>query len=281
MRRKAFFLPSAITAFGLSCGLFAIFRASLIPQGAVTEAILITLAGILLLAAIADILDGAVARAMKIESEFGGLFDSLADAVSFGVAPSLIIVKSISATPDGEFPLILMGAAMIYTVCGILRLVRFNVQLNATQNDEEASMAYKKHFTGLPIPAAAAAAIAWNLLIHSADLKTLITLSETAKLWSLVFQLIVLGYLMVSRFKFPSIKTLRFPVGTFQVVFFTVVIALLILYGMLSHFALVLFIFSWGYIFLSLTLAVIRLIVGKKNNTLEDFEPDDSDDFLH
>lgn len=277
MRRKAFFLPSVITAFALSCGLFAIFRASIIPQGQMTESLLVMLAGILLIAAIADILDGAVARAMKIESEFGGFFDSLQDAISFGVAPSLIILKGIPLNEEGSFPFALMGAAMIYSVCGVLRLVRFNVQMSAAQNDEEASKAHKKNFTGLPIPAAATAAIAVNLCLHASELTHLFT--DNSRLWVLSVVLVILGYLMISRWKFPSVKTLRVPVGSFQVVFFTVLIALVILYGLFSHFAIALAIFAWGYIVVSMILSLTRLFMGKKTKTLEEFEPDDSDEF--
>ena len=68
--KKIHLLPNVITAFGLSCGLFVIFRMTLLPLGGATEQTLIVIAGIMLLAALADLLDGAVARAMKAESEF-------------------------------------------------------------------------------------------------------------------------------------------------------------------------------------------------------------------
>src|SRR4029079_12520558 len=119
--------PNIITAFGLSCGLFVIFKMTMTPLGEATYAVLSATAGILLLAAFADLLDGAVARAMKAESEFGGLFDSMADAVNFGVAPSIIVLKSLSISPGIELSYLLTTAAMVYTVCGVLRLVRFSV----------------------------------------------------------------------------------------------------------------------------------------------------------
>ena len=279
MRRKAFFLPSVITAFGLSCGLFAIFRASLIPQGSVSESTLMLLAGVLLIAAIADVLDGAVARAMKIESEFGGFFDSLSDAITFGVAPSVIIVKSMPYTQDGIFPFIILGAAMIFTICGVLRLVRFNVQMMAAHHDEEIAKSHKKNFTGLPIPAGAAAAISLNLILNTESFRNLF--SDPTKQWILAAQLVLLGYLMISRWKFPSIKTFRIPLRSFQLVFMTVLSALFILYGLVIEFAPVLFIASWGYILLSIILSLARLFVGKKTSTLEEFEPDDHDDAFH
>lgn len=277
MRRKAFFLPSVITAFALSCGLFAIFRASLLPQGLLNESILTSLAGILLIAAIADMFDGAVARAMKIESEFGGFFDSLSDAISFGVAPSLIIVKSIPYSADGQFPFAMLGAAMVYAVCGVLRLVRFNVQRIAAQSDDQLALAHKANFTGLPIPAACAAAIAGTLFLYADSFKGFF--SSTEVLWIQGVQLVLLGYLMISRWKFPSVKTFRIPVKSFQLVFLTVACALFILYGLVNEFALVFFLASWGYILVSMILSFVRFFVGKKAKTLEEFEPDDSEDF--
>ena len=115
-------LPNVITAFGLSCGLFVIFKMNMIETGTVSYSVLLATAGILLLACLADLLDGAVARAMKAESDFGGLFDCLSDGITFGVAPSVIILKSLSVTPKTELSFFVTTAAMIYSVCGVLRL---------------------------------------------------------------------------------------------------------------------------------------------------------------
>ena len=88
----------------------------------------------------------------------------------------------------------------------------------------------------------------------------------------------VLGYLMVCRLKFPSLKMLDFRVPSFHLIFFTVVAAVFVLYGLLYFFPLVLALVSWAYILLAMVLSIIRLIAGKKSKTLEEFEPD-SDDF--
>ena len=117
--KKVYLLPNVITAFGLSCGLFVIFKMSMTEVGAADYQVLTATAGILLLAAFADLLDGAVARAMKAESDFGSLFDSLADAISFGVAPSVIVLKSLSVSPGTELSFFLTTAAMIFSVCGV------------------------------------------------------------------------------------------------------------------------------------------------------------------
>lgn len=112
-KRRVFLLPNVITAFGLSCGLFVIFKMSMTGIGEATPQLLTATAGILLLAAFADLLDGAVARAMKAESEFGGLFDSLADAITFGVGPSVIVLKSLSIPPGTEHSFLITTAAII------------------------------------------------------------------------------------------------------------------------------------------------------------------------
>ena len=131
--KKIALLPNVVTAFGLSCGLFVIFKMNMIGVGEVNPQILTAVTGILLLAALADLLDGAIARAMKAESDFGGIFDSLADAISFGVAPTVIILKSLSVAPGTKLSFLITTAAIIFSLCGVLRLVRFNVDRKSTR----------------------------------------------------------------------------------------------------------------------------------------------------
>ncbi len=277
MRKKFPLLPNMITAFGLSCGLFVIFKLALVPENAVDEQLLTQSIGILLLAALADLLDGAVARALKAESEFGGLFDSLADAIVFGVAPAVVVLKSFSFDLNDPTLFALMGAAMVYSICGVLRLIRFTLRSGEVKEDEAQALLNKKHFTGMPIPAAAAAAISLDLLLFSNRFQKFIPLSDEARAWVLFGGLIIIGYFMVSRWKFPSIKTLRIPVATFEKVFILVLLALLIFYGIVNHFPLTLFIGAWGYVVTAWILSIIRLIAGKKSKTLEEFEPDDEE----
>ena len=203
-------LPNVITAFGLSCGLFVIFKMNMTDVGQINYQILLAMTGILLLAAFADLLDGAVARAIKAESDFGGIFDCLADAISFGVAPSVIILKSLSIHPGTKLSFLVMTAAMVFSLCGVLRLVRFSVNALAAKGNEELEKANKKHFTGMPIPAGAAAAVSLNLFLFSDELRSLYDFSTTINAWILSIALIVLGYCMISRIKFPSVKALEY-----------------------------------------------------------------------
>lgn len=276
--KRVHLLPNVITAFGLSCGLFVIFKMTMTEVGGANYQVLTAAAGILMLAAFADLLDGAVARAMKAESEFGGLFDSLADAISFGVAPSVIVLKSLSVAPGTELSFFLTTAATVFSVCGVLRLVRFNITSTQAKADHDLAEANKKNFTGLPIPAAAAAAVSGNLFSLSDEFRYLFSISEETRAWIMIVQLVLLGYFMISRWKFPSLKSLHIRVASFQLVFLTVVCAVVIFYGLLHHFALVLFCCSWGYLVLAWTLSIIRLISGKKSKTLEDFEPEPEDE---
>lgn len=275
--KKIALLPNVVTAFGLSCGLFVIFKMNMIGIGEANPRVLTAVTGILLLAAFADLLDGAIARAIKAESDFGGIFDSLADAISFGVAPSVIILKSLSVLPGSKLSFLVTAAAILFSLCGVLRLVRFNVNALAAKSDSDLAKAQKKHFTGLPIPAAAASAVSLNLFLFSEDFISAAALSQTTEAWILSLALILLGYCMISRWKFPSIKTLEIRVASFRTVFFTVLAAVLIFYGILHYFALVLMVISWSYVCIAWTLAIIRKIAGRKSKTLEEFEPEPDD----
>lgn len=270
--KKIYLLPNVITAFGLSCGLFVIFKMNMTPVGEVSAQILTATTGILLLAAFADLMDGAIARVIKAESEFGGIFDSLADAISFGVAPSVMILKSLSVTPGTFLSFFLTIGAIVFSLCGVLRLVRFNVSALEAKGNEALALANKKNFTGLPIPAAAAAAISVNLFLASEEMQGV--LSDAARSWLLAAILLVLGYCMISRWKFPSVKNLKIRIKSFQAVCIIVLSAVFIFYGILHYFSLMFMVLSWGYIFTAWTLSLIRLIAGRKSKTLEDFEPE-------
>jgi len=233
---------------------------------------------LLLVAAIADFVDGALARVLRAESEFGFLFDSMADAISFGVAPSVLLLKTLSVEQGTLLSVYAATGCMIYSICMVLRLVRFNVTAGVAKENVELAAAQKKHFTGLPAPGGAAAAISANLLLLSPWVEDWLSISGTSRAIFLSSLMIVIGYFLICRLKFPSLKVLHFRIPSFHLVFLTVVIAILFLYGILYFFPLVLAGLSWGYVALALVLSIIRLIAGKKSKTLEDFEPE-SDDF--
>ncbi|HEV8052290.1 MAG TPA: phosphatidylcholine/phosphatidylserine synthase, partial [Parachlamydiaceae bacterium] len=168
----------------------------------------------------------------------------------------------------------------IYSVCGVLRLVRYNITGSQVKDvgDQDLIDANNKNFTGLPIPAAAAAVVSGNLFLASDEFRSVFSISEEARAWIMIAQLVVVGYFMISRWKFPSLKTLHIRVASFQLVFLTVISAVVIFYGLLHHFALVFFACAWGYLVVAWILSLIRIISGKKSKTLEDFEPEPDDE---
>ena len=278
--KRVYLVPNIVTAFGLACGLYVIFKINMLEPGCGNYEVVWTSALLLLVAAIADFIDGALARAIHAESEFGFVFDTLADAISFGVAPSVLLLKTLSVSQGTLLSFFAATGCMIYSLCGVLRLVRFNVKTNEAKGNLQMQEDQKKHFTGLPIPAAAAAAVSANLLFLSPLTQHLLDIGQNNKSIVLTSLMVILGYLMVCRLKFPSMKVLRFRIPSFHLAFLTVVLAVLFLYGILYFFPFILAGISWLYILLALILASIRMVAGKKSKTLEDFEPepDDFDD---
>lgn len=275
--RRISLIPNIVTAFSLACGLFVIFKLNIVEPGADIYQLIHASAVLLLISGCADFADGAIARAMRAESEFGVVFDSLADAVAFGVAPSVIFLKRLSLEQGTGLSFYAICGAMLFSICGILRLVRFNVKKSEAKGDRDALMAQKKNFTGLPIPAGALAAVFANLFLASSFGKKLLPLSEDAIAIILSTVMIVLGYLMISRWKFPSLKMLHVRVASYQLVLGTVILTLVLLYGLLYFFPIIMLGASWGYILLALSLSVARLIAGKKSKTLVDFEPEEEE----
>lgn len=278
--KRVYLVPNIITAFGLACGLFVIFKVNMLEPGSGDYEVVRTSAILLMIAGLADFIDGALARAIHAESEFGFVFDTLADAISFGVAPSVLMLKTLSLEQGTFLSFFSATGAMVFSLCGVLRLVRFSVKAAEAKGNLQLQAAQKKNFTGLPITAAAAAAVSANLFFLSPFVLRWIDLSSSTRAITLSCLMIVLGYFMVCRLKFPSLKVLHFPIPSFHLAFLSVIFAVFVLYGLLYFFAEILAIIAWSYVVLAVILSIIRLIAGKKSKTLEDFEPE-PDDFDH
>lgn len=275
-QRTAKIVPNMITAFGLMCGLFIIFKTNMIEVGGSTfEAVQIA-AILLILAAIADLLDGAAARAFHAITPFGCVFDSMADAVTFGVAPSVVMLKSLSIQPGTFLSFIATCGAMTFSICGILRLVRYNTEPPA----ELLEPGKMQHFTGMPIPSAAMASLSFNLLLISPSFLAFFTISDVERTWLLSTVMVLIGYLMICRWKFPSLKALRFRLPSFQFLFFAVIIAVFIFFGLIYHFPVVFFGMVWSYLLIAVCLSGYRIIAGRRNRILEEFEPETEFDEL-
>lgn len=181
MRRGVYILPNLFTTGNLFCGFWAII--SVFQEKFYYAAVAI------LLASVFDILDGKVARLSGATSKFGVQYDSLADLISFGVAPALLAF-SWALRPYGRFGWL---AAFLFVVCGALRLARFNVMSASGET---------KYFKGLPIPAAATM-IALTILLY-------LRLIETGWVKDIVILIMiyVLAFLMVSNIRYFSFKEL-------------------------------------------------------------------------
>lgn len=236
--------PNVITAFGLCCGLFIIFKSVLKTTSSNTLVHQLQGLSLLLISAmIADFSDGAVARIMKAESSFGAHFDSLSDAITFGIAPPLLAIESLKETILTKFlSSFLLVSCIIYTLCGVLRLVRYNVFSKNTNNSDFDSFC----FTGLPIPAAAAAVVSLSLFLVSGT----VPISNFIHSLLLAIGMLLIGCLMISPWKFPSMKSLRFKISSFFVVIITGLVACLFFLGLIDHFIEVFFLSSWSYIVL-------------------------------
>jgi CDP-diacylglycerol--serine O-phosphatidyltransferase len=178
-RRGAAILPSLFTTGNLFLGFWAIIKTL---EGHYVEAAPLIGGAIVL-----DMLDGRIARLTGTASEFGGELDSLADVISFGVAPALLAYR----WSFGALPRIGWLTAFFFLVCGTLRLARFNVQRHADS----------RYFVGLPIPAAAGQLATIAFFAPEA-------VRERPHALALVALTGLLGLLMVSTVRYRSFKSL-------------------------------------------------------------------------
>ena len=218
-------------------------------------------------------LDGAVARLTGTQSDFGMAFDSISDAITFGLVPPIIVLQSVHSTQAIDYSFFLTTSAIIYSLCGALRLVRFNVTTVPPSEQEENTSVKKKNFIGLPIPAGACASVSLCLFLFSPEARRFLTISVETQTWILIGAQTIIGYLMISRWRFPSLNSLSVRFKSFNIVFILAILGVLILYGIYKHFAVVFFLITWLYIFIAWTLSLIRLIIGKRIPKLNDFEP--------
>lgn len=218
-RRQRVFavLPTLLTLGNAVSGFGAITITARVGPENFTGNELFIAAQLIFLAMLFDVLDGSAARLTNQTTDFGAQLDSLCDAVSFGVAPAFLMLKlthpehllmnSITQAPLNYPPRILWAIAVLFMVCAILRLARFNVE-----TDEEDS---HEAFSGLPSPAAAGVVAGFPIGVHG--LKNLLTddiaewaesLADLILPWlSAVLPLIAFGaaVLMVSRIRYPHV----------------------------------------------------------------------------
>jgi len=177
IRRGIYILPNLFTSLNIFCGFYAIICS--IDGRYVAAAVSI------IIAVLFDALDGKIARATHTTSKFGVEYDSLADLISFGLAPGLMMYLWV-LKPLGRIGWL---AALLFLVCGALRLARFNTHTGTTNSN---------YFTGLPIPAGAGMNATVVLFCHRFGI-------GPNPLFILIF-LYMLSFLMVSTIKYNSFK---------------------------------------------------------------------------
>jgi len=199
---RIYLLPNSLTAGNLFFGFLAILRciqANYTDDASIETAFFRQAVWFILLAVICDALDGRVARLGGRESLFGREFDSLADIVSFGIAPSMMVIFLI-LQPTENYPFFLnIGwlIAFIYLLCAAVRLARFNVLTHPMLPPAE-KLKGTKDFVGLPVPAAAGMIASLVLVLNSYELQ--------AFALSLPALLLAIAALMVSNIRYPSFK---------------------------------------------------------------------------
>jgi CDP-diacylglycerol--serine O-phosphatidyltransferase len=240
VRRAVVFLPNGFTLFNLFCGIFAIVLSS---RGDFDLA-----ARFIVLGGVADAMDGRVARATGTGSKFGEELDSLVDAISFGLAPAMIMYFAVLSQTNWQWLLV-----FIFASCAVMRLARFNVEQAGRK---------KTHFHGLPSPAAGLT-LATYYWFSQTELysQTVILFTDSKTLqdlpWKTLisFLMAILAALMISNVPYPAFpevgfKTTRQRVGSFVVLasvtgmivyrkeFFFPALVVYVLFGVVKFFLL-------------------------------------------
>lgn len=231
LRKAMFVLPNAFTLSSVFCGIYAIILAS----GEASSDQLFRAAIAIFFGVFFDAMDGRVARLTRTQSDFGVEMDSLADIVTFGVAPAILVYKW-GLEPMGNWALF---AVFLYAGCGTVRLARFNVLARRNRSLSE-------HFIGLPIPLAAGTIVSLVIAHHSLGSE------EVVKHGSVLALVLVLSYLMVSNVRYRTFKGVRLSWKPLAGVFFTVAILLTACRILGVSTSLMLVAISGGYILLGL-----------------------------
>ena len=210
-RRGMYVLPSLFTAGNIGAGYYAITQSI---QGSAAEPGYFDRAALAIgFAILFDGVDGRVARMTKTTSDFGKELDSLADVITFGVAPSILAYMwgfrtlPVSAHPLVRHQIIDFGllVCFVFLICGASRLARFNISVNPQPRNPGRSD--RKYFVGMPIPAGAGVLAA---VVHCFNGSPIYN-PWIALLW--MFLILFTGFLMVSTWRFWSGKELNLGSG--------------------------------------------------------------------
>jgi CDP-diacylglycerol--serine O-phosphatidyltransferase len=208
LRKGMYILPSLFTTANIAAGFYAILQT---VHGSAGESWHMDFAAMAIgFAVLFDGLDGRIARMTNTASDFGRELDSLADVITFGVAPALLAwmwgfhLLPMTMAPELRLRITELGsvACFAFLIAGASRLARFNIAKNPQPSNP--GRPGKKYFVGMPIPAGAGVVAA--IVHYSAGAP--VTSWWTATIW--LMMVVVIGYLMVSTWRFYSFKDIDF-----------------------------------------------------------------------
>ena len=228
LKKSLFLLPNMITLSSIFCG----FDSIRVSAAATRQEDYYLAALLIVFAMFFDILDGRVARATKTQSAFGLQIDSLADVISFGAAPAMLVYQwTLHRLDRGPVPIGLIGS-FVFIACGAIRLARFNVLSMGEQGKPSKP---GKYIVGLPIPGAAGILVSIIVANHAAAG----VFGGVEYVWPLFFVTLGLSFLMVSTIRFRSFKDVKLNARTVLFVAFAVGSSAVVSYKLKPQFVLV------------------------------------------
>src|SRR2546422_9026126 len=187
LRKLMFVLPNLFTVSSIFCGVYSIALSAGEPTGDNFYRAAVAI----FFGSFFDAFDGRVARLTQTQSEFGVELDSLADVITFGVAPAILVYKwALAGMGTGG-----IAICSIYAACGAIRLARFNVIAHAESGTQ-------RYFIGLPIPLAAGMLVSLVIALNNLEAPV----SEAVGLWPIATLVLVLAFLMVSTIRYRTFK---------------------------------------------------------------------------
>src|SRR5947208_10039732 len=188
LRKLMFVLPNLFTVSSIFCGVYSITLSAGEPTGDNFYRAAVAI----FFGSFFDAFDGRVARLTRTQSEFGVELDSLADVITFGVAPAILVYKwALAGMGTGG-----IAICSIYAACGAIRLARFNVIAHAESGTQ-------RYFIGLPIPLAAGMLVSLVIALNNIESPV----AEAVGLWPIATLVLALAFLMVSTIRYrPSKK---------------------------------------------------------------------------
>ncbi len=258
LRKGLYLIPSAFTAGNIGMGFYSVMSSlrgfqllgSPTPDisGATTH---FNMAAIAIgFALLFDMLDGRIARLTKTTTEIGIQLDSIADVVTFGLAPAVLAYVwgyGATLTEESQLHRLAWFVSFMYLICGAFRLARFNVQASRPRILAEGTPKVdKKSYVGLPIPVAGGLIAA---LVHFSPVPLISLGAEKAQLYSGLLMVLVgfLSVLMVSTVRFSSFKTVGTNVRSMRTIILVLsVMVLIFLYSQYVLLAIVLTYILYG-----------------------------------